>query len=111
MRASEFEFRHRTWFLCGIFPVGLACYWLDPQNSGEVLAQDLRTQVGFLQTHTLRGSIRGVFLAASLIVAAGALIRTWGEAYLRADVVHDSSVRTERLASQFLLLSAGPLSL
>ena len=97
MLASEFEFRHRTWFIFGIFCVGLACYWLDPQNSGEVLARGLRTQIGLLQAHSLRSSIRGLFLVGSLIVAAGAMIRTWGEAYLRADVVHDSSVRTERL--------------
>ena len=38
MLASDFEFRHRTWFIFGIFCVGLACYWLDQQVSGEVLA-------------------------------------------------------------------------
>jgi protein-S-isoprenylcysteine O-methyltransferase Ste14 len=99
MLASELEFRHRTWLIFGIFCVGLACYWLDPKNSGEALARGLRTQIGLLQTHSLRSSIRGVFLMASLIVAAGATIRSWGEAYLRADVVHDSSLRTERLVA------------
>lgn len=99
MLASEFEFRHRTWFIFGIFCVGLACYLLDPQNSGEVLARGLHTQIGLLQAHSLRSNIRGLFLITSLIVASGAMIRTWGEAYLRADVVHDSSVRTERLVA------------
>lgn len=99
MLASEFEFRHRTWFILGIFCVGLACYWFDPQNSGEVLAKDLRTHIGLLQAFSLRSSIRGLFLIATLIVVLGAMIRTWGEAYLRADVVHDSTVRSERLVA------------
>lgn len=99
MLASEFEFRHRTCFILGIFCVGLACYWFDPQNSGEVLAKDLRTHIGLLQAFSPRSSIRGLFLVATLIVMVGAMIRTWGEAYLRADVVHDSTVRTERLVA------------
>jgi protein-S-isoprenylcysteine O-methyltransferase Ste14 len=99
MLASDFEFRHRTWFIFGIFFVGLACYWFDPQNSGEVLARTLRSRVGFLQQHSLQNSIRGLFLTASIVVATGAMIRTWGAAYLHADVVHDSSLRSERLVA------------
>lgn len=99
MPASDFEFRHRTWFIFGIFFVGLACYWFDPQNSGEVLAKALRSRVGFLQQHSLESSIRGLFLIASVIVATGAMIRTWGAAYLHADVVHDSNLRSERLVA------------
>ena len=99
MPASDFEFRHRTWFIFGIFFVGLACYWFDPHNSGEVLARALRSHIGFLQQHSLESSIRGLFLLASVIVATGAMIRTWGAAYLHADVVHDSSLRSERLVA------------
>lgn len=99
MPASDFEFRNRTWLIFGIFFVGLACYWFDPRNSGEVLARALRLRVGFLQQHSLQSSIRGLFLIASVIVAVGAMIRTWGAAYLRAEVVHDSSVRSERLVA------------
>src|SRR5438309_2057770 len=99
MLASDFEFRHRTWFIFGIFCVGLACYSLDSQNSGEVLARSLRSHIALLQTLSLRSLVRALFLIATVIVAAGAVIRTWGEAYLRADVVHDSSVHTERLVA------------
>lgn len=99
MRASAFEFRHRTWIIFGIFFVGLACYWLDPQNSGEVLARILRSHLALVGTHSLRSVVRGVFVIASVVVAAGAMMRTWGEAYLRANVVHDSSVRSEKLVA------------
>jgi hypothetical protein len=39
MYASRFEFRHRTWFIFGIFCVGLACYCFDPQLSGVALVE------------------------------------------------------------------------
>ena len=99
MPASDFEFRHRTWLIFGIFFIGLACYWLDPQNSGEVLARILRSQIGFLQAHSLRSSVRGLFVIGSLVVATGTMIRVWGGAYLRAVVVHDSRVRAETLVA------------
>jgi protein-S-isoprenylcysteine O-methyltransferase Ste14 len=99
MLASDFEFRHRTWFIFGIFCVGLACYGLDPQVSGEVLAGALRSHVAFLQTLSLRTSIRALFLMGAFVVVLGGIIRAWGGAYLRAEVVQDSSVRTEKLVA------------
>jgi protein-S-isoprenylcysteine O-methyltransferase Ste14 len=95
MLASEFEFRHRTWFILGFFCVGLVCYSLDPQNSGEVLARTLRSQTAL----SVQSGVRAIFVVGALIVALGAMIRAWGAAYLRADVVHDSSVRSERLVA------------
>jgi protein-S-isoprenylcysteine O-methyltransferase Ste14 len=97
--ASRFEFQHRTWFILGIFCVGLACYSFDSKNSGVVLAQTWRSHIPLLQTLGPESSIRAVFLVGALIVALGGVIRAWGAAYLRADVVHDSSVRTERLVA------------
>jgi protein-S-isoprenylcysteine O-methyltransferase Ste14 len=97
--ASDFEFRHRTWFIFGIFCVGLACYSLDSHNSGVVLAKSLRSHTPLLQTLSPQSSIRLVFLIGAFVVALGGLIRAWGAAYLRAEVVHDSRVRTERLVA------------
>ena len=95
--ASRFEFQHRTWFIFGIFCVGLACYWVDPQNSGAALARSLHSHVPLSQTLSFRTSIRVIFLVGAFIVTLGGLIRAWGAAYLRAEVVHDSNVRTEWL--------------
>jgi hypothetical protein len=85
--ASQFEFRHRTWFIFGIFCVGLACYWVDPQNSSVVLARSLRSHIALCQTLSPHTSIRLVFLIGALIVVLGGIIRAWGGAYLRAEVV------------------------
>jgi protein-S-isoprenylcysteine O-methyltransferase Ste14 len=64
-----------------------------------VLAGSLRSHSALLQTHSPQTSIRIVFLIGAFVVALGGLIRAWGAAYLRAEVVHDSSVRTERLVA------------
>jgi protein-S-isoprenylcysteine O-methyltransferase Ste14 len=97
--ASRFEFRHRTWSILGIFCVGLSCYWIDPQNSGVVLARVLHSHVAVLHALNLRSSVRVVFLVGAFVVTLGGLIRAWGAAYLRVEVVQDSSVRTERLVA------------
>jgi protein-S-isoprenylcysteine O-methyltransferase Ste14 len=99
MFASRFEFQHRTWFILGIFCVGLSCYWIDPQNSAVVLARNLRSHIALFQTLTSQTTIRAVFLIGAFAVAIGGVIRAWGAAYLRAEVVQDSSVRTERLVA------------
>jgi protein-S-isoprenylcysteine O-methyltransferase Ste14 len=97
--ASDFEFRHRTWLILGIFCTGLACYSVDSQNSGEVLARSLHSHSALLQTLSPHTIIRLVFLIGAFFVALGGVIRAWGGAYLRAEVVQDSSVRTERLVA------------
>jgi len=97
--ASEFEFRHRTWFILGIFCIGLACYRIDPRNSGVVVARALHSRIALLHALSFRTSIRLVFIVGAFVVAIGAMIRAWGAAYLRADVVQDSSLRSERLVA------------
>ena len=93
--ASRFEFQHRTWFILGIFCVGLAYYSVDPQNSGVVLASVLRSHVSYLQTFSPQTSIRILFLVGAFIVALGGLIRAWG-----TDIVQDKSeVIAERTAA------------
>jgi len=54
MLASAFEFRHRTWFILGIFCVGLDCYLLDSQNSGVVLAEALHSHIGYSKGSVLK---------------------------------------------------------
>jgi protein-S-isoprenylcysteine O-methyltransferase Ste14 len=97
--ASRFEFQQRTWIIFGIFCVGLACYRLDPQVSGVVLAMTLRSHITVLQRLNPQTSARVIFLLGAFVVALGGFIRAWGAAYLRAEVVHDSRVRTEKLVA------------
>ena len=99
MRASEFEFRHRSWFIFLIFLLALGCYSFQRVNAVEWL----------LSVMGLSGPVRGVFpasMAAHLFFAIGAavvgvaaFIRTWGTAYLKTEVMRDSVVRSERLVA------------
>jgi hypothetical protein len=59
--ASRFEFQQRTWFIFGIFCVGLVCYWVDPQISGVILGKVLRSHIALLQTLSSQTSIRIIF--------------------------------------------------
>jgi protein-S-isoprenylcysteine O-methyltransferase Ste14 len=89
MRATEFEFRHRFWFIFPLFWVGFAAYRLDPRNVGEILVRQL------VPAGDVRLGVHSVFGVAALLVGIAALVRTWASAYLQSERVHDSNLRTE----------------
>jgi protein-S-isoprenylcysteine O-methyltransferase Ste14 len=99
MRATQWEFRNRTWLFLAIFCIGLSFYWFDPHNSGDVIAGWLRERVAILHLNRQRAIVRGIFLVAAFVVGVGAMIRTWAGAYIRANVLQDSKVRTEKLVA------------
>ncbi len=99
MRATQWEFRHRTWLFLAIFSIGLAFYWFDPHNSGDLIAGWLRERFAILHLNRQQSVVRGIFLMAALVVGIGAMIRTWAGAYIRANVLQDSQVRTEKLVA------------
>jgi len=100
MRATEFEFRYRFWFILITYFVGFGCYNLDHVNAVDALARWVfRGSDPDLNSLTARHAIQGVFALAAALVTAAAWIRTWGGAYLRTEVVHDSAVHTERLVA------------
>ena len=94
MRATEFEFRYRWWVIFTIFFAAFAAYSLDPVTSGAALAEWVARARGMAAT---RDSYRVVFAFGAFLVALASFLRTWGTAYLHADVMRDSRVHTERL--------------
>ena len=100
MRATDFEFRHRFWFICLVYFVGFGSYNLDHVNSSVAVAQWLfRASDPGLKSLAARHALQAWFAGGATLVAAAAWIRTWGGAYLRTEVVHDAVVRTERLVA------------
>ncbi len=100
MRATEFEFRHRFWFICLAYFVGFGFYTLDHTNLVVALAQWIfRGSDPHLNSLAAGHVIHGLFVLAATLVTAASWIRTWGGAYLRTEVVHDSAVHTERLVA------------
>lgn len=99
MRATQWEFRNRTWLFIAIFCIGLACYRFDPHNSGQAVAEWLRGRIAFPWVNRQQSVVRGIFFMGAVGVGIGAIIRTWAGAYIRANVLQDSKVRTEKLVA------------
>lgn len=89
MRATDFEFRHRFWFIFLLFWAAFSAYYIDGRNAGQALA-------GLLAGGSpSRGLLQAVFLAGAFLLLLAALVRTWAAAYLRSEVVHDKNLHTE----------------
>lgn len=89
MRATEFEFRHRFWFIFLMFWAGFSTYWIDHRNLGEALV------LPFVPQQEIRPALHAVFWGAALLIGIAALVRTWASAYLETERVHDANLRTE----------------
>ncbi|HEV2386104.1 MAG TPA: isoprenylcysteine carboxylmethyltransferase family protein [Candidatus Acidoferrales bacterium] len=94
MQATLFEFRHRWWVIFFLFFAAFSAYSFDRANCGVAIADWLARRWG--ATAGANG-YRVVFAAGALLVALAAWLRTWGTAYLRAEVMRDSQVHAERL--------------
>jgi len=100
MRATNFEFRNRFWFICLTYFVGFGAYTFDHLNAAEALARWMFSSSDpHLNSLAARHAIQGLFAISATLVTAAAWVRTWGGAYLRSEVVHDSAVHTERLVA------------
>ncbi|HEX3697608.1 MAG TPA: isoprenylcysteine carboxylmethyltransferase family protein [Polyangia bacterium] len=92
--ASEGEFRHRMWFIGGIFGLGFACSWIDRQSAGQWLASCLAA-AGLPSSGTLTRHV--AYAVGAALVTAGAALRSWATAYLNADTMMDARLHTQRL--------------
>lgn len=90
MRATKFEFEHRFWVIMAIYFAGFFLSAFDH----KLLIVGLRHLIvpslarGIPQA---RAFARIVIAAGALLVFVAAAIRTWGAAYLKTEVVHDTA--------------------
>jgi len=98
MRATKFEFEHRFWIIMAIYFAGFALSAVDHTPFivwlRHLIAPSIRR--GTPETETFA---RTVITAGALLVFLAAAIRTWGAAYLRTDVVHDTAQHSEALVA------------
>jgi protein-S-isoprenylcysteine O-methyltransferase Ste14 len=87
MRATDFEFRHRFWFIFLLFWVAFAAFGVDHRGAGLSLVR--------LFGPVSDAAVHAVFGAAAFLVGIAALVRTWAAAYLQSERVHDANLRTE----------------
>jgi protein-S-isoprenylcysteine O-methyltransferase Ste14 len=90
MIATEFEFRHRSLLNLLHFWIAFQLYSFDHVN---VVAAVVRGS-----SHPVMLS-RVFFGFSALLLFCAASMRTWGAAYLRSSVVHDTELHTERLVA------------
>ena len=108
MKATAFEFRHRFWIILIIYFLGFAAPWdwvlpanLRPDAAGPnahvwgVLAAEI-SKTGAL---SIGAAFNAVLVAGILLGLAGALLRTWGTAYLNAAVMRDTQIHAERVVA------------
>ena len=94
MKATVFEFRYRWWIIFSIFFLAFSVYFVDHENSTEGIAHWGATHLGITITNN---TFRLILAFGALLVAVAALLRTWGTSYLKAEVMRDSRVHTEKL--------------
>src|SRR5262249_5627718 len=104
MRGTDFEFRHRFWFIGSIFFLGFELYNVDGRNVVQRALAWLAPRVAAAEGAAPR-AVRAllpprVVLAGAGGAALGAALRTWAAAWLRAEVVHDRALHAERLVAE-----------
>jgi len=99
MRATDFEFRYRFWLITAVFFIAFWCYRFDPVNAGSAIAALIAGRALQLDFGADRHLLQGVFAVAAALALLAALVRTWGAAYLRSEVVHDPSLRLDAVVA------------
>jgi protein-S-isoprenylcysteine O-methyltransferase Ste14 len=95
MKATEFEFRYRALLIAAIYTAGFWLYAIDHVSTIEMLDRWI------LGPHAARAALAAKLTAGfgALLIAFGALVRTWGAAYLQSSVVHDAQLHSTELVA------------
>ena len=98
MRAAKFEFEHRFWVIMAIYFAGFFLSAFDHKPFIVGLRHLIVPSLG-RGTPQAGAFARIVIAAGALLVFVAAAIRTWGAAYLKTDVVHDTAQHSETLVA------------
>src|SRR4029077_9398603 len=98
LRATKFEFEKRFWIICAIYFVGFCLSNFDHTPFIVALRHSIAPSIA-------RGSVdadtfeRVVITIGALLVFLSAALRTWGAAYLRTEIVHDTAQHSDALVA------------
>ena len=107
MKATQIEFRYRFWIIMAICILGFVAPWdlvlhLDGAGPNGAPWGGNAHVWGLLAALLSKGGAMSIAAAFNLVLAvaivcafAGAWLRTWGSAYLGADVMRDTSMRSD----------------
>jgi len=95
VRATEWEFKNRAAIFGCIFGFSFFLFAADHVNATSWLATKLTPATGTDEVLVERT----LFSLAALLVAGAALVRTWGSAYLKSEVVYAAEIKTATLVA------------
>jgi protein-S-isoprenylcysteine O-methyltransferase Ste14 len=95
VRASDWEFRNRAAIFGCIFGLSFFLFSVDHVNATSWLATKLAYTTGTDEVVLERT----LFSVAALVLVGAALVRTWGSAYLKSEVVYAAEIKTATLVA------------
>ena len=98
MRATRFEFEKRFWIICAIYFSGFCLFGFDQISFIAALRHLIAASIASGELRTTMFA-RIVIAVGALLVFLAAAVRTWGAAYLRTEVVHDTAQHSEALVA------------
>jgi protein-S-isoprenylcysteine O-methyltransferase Ste14 len=98
VRATRFEFEKRFWIICAIYLAGFCLSAFDQVPFIVALRHLIAPSIARGEPQAIMFT-RIVIVAGALLVFLAAGLRTWGAAYLRTEVVHDTEQHSEALVA------------
>jgi len=98
VRAAAFEFQKRFWIICAIYFVGFCVFNFDHVSFTVALRKAIAPSIVDGSPQAIMFT-RIVIGAGALLIFLAAGLRTWGAAYLRTAVVHDTAQHSDALVA------------
>ena len=98
VRATRFEFQHRFWIILTFYFIGFALSIVDHVPFIVWIRHFMAPSITRGSSEAEMFTRAAIAIGAALVFLAAA-IRTWGAAYLRTDVVHDTAQHSEALVA------------
>ena len=98
VRATKFEFEKRFWIICAIYFVGFCLSVFDHTSFIAALRHLIAPSITPDSVDSATFA-RVVIAIGALLVFLSAALRTWGAAYLRTAVVHDTTQHSDALVA------------
>jgi protein-S-isoprenylcysteine O-methyltransferase Ste14 len=95
VRATAWEFKHRAAIFGLILGVSFSLYSFDPVNAASVAATWLALPLK-MPSDTITRILLGI---AAVLMLLSAAVRTWASAYLNAEVVYASEIKSAQLVA------------
>ncbi|MGH9398045.1 MAG: methyltransferase family protein [Terriglobia bacterium] len=99
MKKKPFEFRYRAGVIALIYVAGFAWSEFDHRSVARWIVEQWNGAHASLGPTSIHHEVQAVLAAGTALVTAAAILRSWGTAYLKREVVFDTNLRSERVVA------------